>query len=292
MELRQLEYFVAVVEEANFTRAAARVHISQSGISAQIRVLENEIGAELVDRSTRVAKPTEAGRAVLEHARVALEAAGAVQRSVDEINALVRGTVDIGMVTACTVTPLFDGLADFHADYPGVEVRLREGASSDLIDSVRSGALDLALVGASGSPPVGLDSLVIVREGLAACVPHDDAFARASSVSLREVCARRVVCLPRGTGIRTVFDEACAAKGFVADIAFDASAPGAVADLAARGMGVGILSRSMATDYASRLIAVPVDDIPVDALLVLVWSERAGVATEEMVSRLRRHFSG
>src|ERR1700704_5107666 len=76
MELRQLEYFVAVAEEQNFTRAAERVHISQSGVSAQIRQLERELGAELFDRSTRTATLTVAGEAALEHARAALAAAG------------------------------------------------------------------------------------------------------------------------------------------------------------------------------------------------------------------------
>ena len=76
MDLRQLEYFVAVAEEQNFTRAAERVHISQSGVSAQIRQLERELGAELFDRSTRAATLTVAGKAALEHARAALAADG------------------------------------------------------------------------------------------------------------------------------------------------------------------------------------------------------------------------
>lgn len=69
MELRQLEYFVAVAEERNFTRAAERVHISQSGVSAQIRQLERELGAELFDRSARTVTLTPAGKAALDHAR-------------------------------------------------------------------------------------------------------------------------------------------------------------------------------------------------------------------------------
>jgi DNA-binding transcriptional LysR family regulator len=72
MELRQLEYFVAVAEEANFTRAAQRVHISQSGVSAQVRQLERELGADLIDRSTRTATLTAAGGAALAPARAAL----------------------------------------------------------------------------------------------------------------------------------------------------------------------------------------------------------------------------
>lgn len=286
MELRQLEYLVAVAEEANFTRAAERVNISQSGISAQIRALEREVGSELIDRRSRVATLTVAGKAAIDHARAALDSVAALQRSVDEVNSLVRGTLAVGMVTACTVTPLFDALAAFHSEHPGVDITLAEANSDDLIARVRSGALDVALVGTAADPPEGLESSVMIREGLAACVPRGHPLASAESVDLADVCTRRVVCLPVGTGIRTVFDDACAAADVVADVALSASAPGAVADLAARGMGVGILSRSMATDFEDRLVAVPIDGVDIDALLALVWSRRAGAAVRALVALL------
>src|SRR5690349_9996831 len=88
MELRQLEYFVAVAEEANFTRAAERVRISQSGISAQIRQLERELGAELIDRSGRTATLTVAGEATIGPARAALAAAQATRQAVDGVTSL------------------------------------------------------------------------------------------------------------------------------------------------------------------------------------------------------------
>src|SRR6185437_608964 len=102
MELRQLEYFVAVAEEANFTRAAERVRISQSGVSAQIRQLERELGARLFDRSGRTATLTAAGEAALDPARAVLASMNSVRQAVDGVTALVRGRLAIGMVTACT----------------------------------------------------------------------------------------------------------------------------------------------------------------------------------------------
>ncbi|HEY5014088.1 MAG TPA: LysR family transcriptional regulator, partial [Acidimicrobiia bacterium] len=149
MELRQLEYFVAVAEEANFTRAAERVHISQSGVSAQIRQLEHELGATLIDRSGRVATLTTAGVAALEHARVALASVAAVRDAVDDVTGVIRGRLVVGMVTACTVAPLFDALAAFHAAHPGVAIALFEDNSDRLVDSVRAGTTNLALIGAA-----------------------------------------------------------------------------------------------------------------------------------------------
>src|ERR1035438_8955547 len=126
MELRQLEYFIAVAEEANFTRAAERVHISQSGVSAQIRQLEADLGATLIDRSGRRATLTTAGSAALAHARAALLSVDAMRQAIDEINGLIRGRLTVGMVTACTVTPLFEILAAFHNAHPGIEITRSE----------------------------------------------------------------------------------------------------------------------------------------------------------------------
>src|SRR6059036_3251846 len=104
MELRQLEYFVAVAEEASFTRAAARVHVAQPGVSAQIRRLERELGHELLDRSGRDVRPTDVGAAVIEHARAALASIACARAVADEFAGLLRGRVAVGMLSGCNST--------------------------------------------------------------------------------------------------------------------------------------------------------------------------------------------
>jgi DNA-binding transcriptional LysR family regulator len=290
MELRQLVYFVAVAEEANFTRAAERVHISQSGVSAQIRQLERELGADLIDRSGRSATLTPAGLAAVDHARAALASAAAVREAVDEVNGLVRGRLVVGMVTGCTITPLFDTLAAFHRDHPGVDLTLFEDNSDRLVDSVRSGAADLVLVGSAAPPPAGVDRLPIVSERLAAAVPPDHPLATRERVSLAEICGYPLVCLPPGTGIRAVFDQACAAQGIEPDIALQASAPAAIADLAARGLGVAILSESMVAVHHVRLVPVAIDGVDSRAALTLMWRVSAGPALKALVRHAREAF--
>ena len=292
MELRQLEYLIAVAEEANFTRAAERVHISQSGVSAQIRQLEHELGAPLIDRSSRTARLTDAGAAALPHARAALAASAALRQSVDEVNGLIRGRLVVGMVTACTVTGLFEALARFHDAHPGVAVTLVEDVSAVLTGRVRAGTADLALIGAAGGPPRDLDSLVIISEGLAAAVPPGHPLlAGPGPAKLTDLAGYPIVCLPAGTGVRAVLDQACAARGVRLDIAFEASAPGTVADLAARGLGVAVLSETMAGAYAGRLGSVPLGDIGIPALLALVWKPDPGPAVQAFVRHCRRAFT-
>jgi DNA-binding transcriptional LysR family regulator len=288
MELRQLEYLVAVAEEANFTRAAERVHISQSGVSAQIRQLEADLGATLIDRSGRHATVTTAGSAALAHARAALLSVDAMRQAVDEINGLIRGHLTVGMVTACTVAPLFDVLAAFHNANPGIEITLIEDSSDRLVERVRSGEVQLALIGAAEAPPPEFESLPLVSEQLVAAVPFDHPLAKRHRISLAEISAHPIVSMPKGTGVRAVFDQACIRKGIHPDIALQASAPGAVADLAARGLGIAILTESMAASRADRLKALPIHDSTALAVLAFIWATTDTPALRELLRHTRQ----
>ncbi|MFJ7629241.1 LysR family transcriptional regulator [Streptomyces sp. NPDC097595] len=291
MELRQLEYFVAVAEERNFTRAAERVHISQSGVSAQIRRLERELGAELFDRTARTVTLTVAGKAALEHARAALASAGAVGQSVDEVTDLIRGRLTVGMVVGCTLTPLFEALAAFHDAHPGVELALLEDNSDRLTEGVRTGALDLALVGTATAAPEGLHALTVISERLVAAVPAGHPLAEQRRVVLRDLVAHPIVCMPPGTGLRAVLDQACAAQHLHPSIAMQAGAADAIADLAARGLGVAVLSDSMAASHRDRLMARTIDDVETPALLALIWKSTHNPAVRKLLAHSRQAFT-
>ncbi|SEG56221.1 DNA-binding transcriptional regulator, LysR family [Actinacidiphila yanglinensis] len=291
MDLRQLEYFVAVAEERNFTRAAERVHISQSGVSAQVRRLEQELGTELFDRSARTTTLTVAGKAALEHARAALAAVGAVRQAVGEVAEVIRGRLALGMVIGCTLTPLFEALAGFHRAHPGVEIALLEENSERLVEHVRAGALDLALVGTASAAPDGLESLTVISERIVAVTAADHPLAGRRRVTLRDVAAHPLVCMPPGTGLRTVLDRACAAAGLRPTIAFQASAADAIADLAARGLGVGVLSASMADRFGEKLVAHTIEGAAAPAHLTLVWRPSPPPALRALLPHLRRAFA-
>ncbi|CAO5231373.1 putative LysR family transcriptional regulator [Frankia sp. AgKG'84/4] len=287
-----MEYFVAVAEEANFTRAAQRVHISQSGVSAQIRQLERELGATLLDRSGRTATLTAAGAAALEHARAALAATAAVRESVDQVQGLVRGRLDVGMVASCAVEPFFAALAAFHDEHPGVEIVLVEDTSDRLRDRVRAGTLDLALVGISAADAAAEPRMqAVLGEPLVAAVAPTHPLAGRSRVTLAELVAHPLACLPVGTGIRAVLDQACAAAHLRPHVTLQAAAPRAVADLAARGLGIAILSASMTAEHGDRLRALPIEDVTTLALLALVWADGPNPALPELRRHCRQEFA-
>jgi DNA-binding transcriptional LysR family regulator len=237
MELRQLEYFVAVADAGSFTRGAMRVLVAQSGVSAQVRRLEDELGVQLLERGSRAVTPTEAGLAVLPYARAALAAAEGVREAVDELRGLVRGHVRVGMITAGPAVTVGDILASFHAAHPDVEITLTEHASDALFAGVRDGTLDLAVASLGVDPPAGVETHVIIDAPIVAAVRADHPLARRSSLRPRDLTPYALISLPRGTGVRAIWD----ATGVPARIAFEASDPGVLAQLAARGLGVAIL---------------------------------------------------
>ncbi len=273
------------------------MHISQSGVSAQIKQLELELGATLIDRSAgRRIKPTAAGAAVLEHARIAISATQAVRQAVDDVTGLIRGRLVIGMVIGCTLGPLFEALAALHRDHPGIEIALTEDNSDRLIADLRSGDADLALVGIAGAPPAELESLQIISEGLIAAVAvghplNDHGSKRANDpVTLEQIAEYPLICLPPGTGVRAVLDLACAAAGLEPEIALQATAPDAVADLAASGLGIAVLSESMQAARDPRLTTRAISDIPAEAVLALVWRPNPGPALFGLLQQLHGSF--
>jgi DNA-binding transcriptional LysR family regulator len=288
MELRQLEYFVAVAEEGSFTRAAERVHVAQPGVSAQIRRLERELGAELLDRSGRTVRLTEAGEAVLPYARAALAAVAGARLAVEELTGLLRGRVAVGTVTAHGVD-LPGLLAAFHRDHPGVEITLTTATTDRLLDDLRGGRLDAAIVSIGEDAPPGVEIHVVEEQPIVAAVAPGHELADREVVPLAGLRGHALICLPPGTGVRARLDEACAASGFAPRVAFEAADPGTLARLAAHGLGVAVLPRVVAELHADRLRVVRIDPPALRGRLAFAWRASGPVspAARALIARAR-----
>jgi DNA-binding transcriptional LysR family regulator len=283
MELRQLAYVVAVAEEGSFTRAAAREHVAQPGVSAQVRRLEAELGQPLFDRGAQTVTLTAAGEAMLPFARAALAGAGGVRTAVDEVAGLVRGHVAVGTVPSVGGR-LADALAAFHAEHPAVGITLVEDTSSTLLVDLRAGRLDLALAGLAGPTPAGLASVAVADEGLVAAVAPGHRLAARRTIAVRALRDEALIALPRGTGGRTALDRGFAAAGLAARVAFEAGDPRVLMDLARRGLGVAILPAS-APEGLHALAIHP----PMRSRLELVWRADAtpSPAAAVLIARAR-----
>lgn len=162
MELRQLEYFVAVAGELNFSRASLRIHVVQSALSASVARLEKELGVELFDRSKRQIVLTPAGEVFLQHAREVIHTAQRAQSSVADYRDQLTGTVTLGTLMSWGGLNLAAVLEEFRRLHPLVTVQLRQSltGSSGHLDAIADGKMDLALVSLASSS----SRLVAVRE--------------------------------------------------------------------------------------------------------------------------------
>lgn len=256
MELRHLEHFLAVAEEGNFTRAAARLHLVQSALSVSIRSLEREFGARLFDRDTHRVELTDSGRALLPEARRTLAAADAARDAVAAVQGGLRGTIRIGIMHSLSLIDLAGLLTAFHRARP--EVRLipqaAQGGSLELANDVAAGRLDLAFAALPDGYPSGLAVRTLATEDMLLACPPDDAFDRRRVVELRELDGKRFVDFPHGWGSRVAVDRLFLRHGLKREIVVEVADIPNVTDLVTAGFGFAFLSPSMLQDRKGPVI--------------------------------------
>lgn len=246
MDLKQLEHFVMVAGEQNFTRAAERLRIVQSGLSASIRTLEEELGAALFIRTTRRVSMTSTGRAFLVEARRVLAAAADARRLVDQMQGLQRGSLSIGLIQG--LSPLFDiaqMLGLFRTAYPQIEIRVTSGGSLSLIDGVRTGELDLAFTQFIGSVPPGISAWMLACEPMVAvCSPgHWPAGRR--DVALGDLIGETFVDLHPDWGTRQLVDRSFSEQRLARRTGFEVNDPSTQLDLVAHGLGIALMPKAV-----------------------------------------------
>lgn len=250
VELRHLEYFLAVAENHSFTEAAKRLHVVQSGVSATIRALERELGAELFVRGPTGVTLTPAGEELRPRARETLDCARAAKDAVNATRGSVRGTVTLGTLTRINVIDLPTLLVELRARHPDVVVHLRAAAagSDGLLRQLRDGDLDVAFLVFTGPPPADLHARLVAAVPLFLVVPADHSLAQRDSVLLSDLAGMSFVDSPPGYGTRTVIDNAFAAAGLQRTVALEVADLGTAARYIRNRLGIGFLSWSILDD--------------------------------------------
>ncbi len=293
MELRQLVTFVAVAEEGSFTRAADRLHVVQSAVSAGVRNLEKELGVMLFDRSTHRVKLTDAGRALLPEARATLAAAQAARDAVSEARGGLRGTVVLGTMQAqgMRAVDLAGILATFRAEHPGVEVEIRHvGGSSEMADEVRDGRLDLAFIALPGDGPSGLELIPLAREPIMLAVAAGHPVADKADIGLAALRDETLVDLPTGWGIRMAVDRSFVAAGVTRTVAYEVNDTATMVDFIRNGLAAGLLPRSL-VEPSEGIAFVPIRDHPpqFQTAIAIPANRLLTAATRAMLETIKRH---
>lgn len=194
MELRHLRYFAAVAEEQNITKAAARLHVSQPPLSRQIRDLEEELGVALFERSAKSVKLTEAGRVFLVEAHAVLARAEQARQAVRAFASNCTGELHVGYAPSLTVELLPHALREFQKTSPGVRVTLHDLSTEEMLNGLREGRLDLALmIEPDKQSLTALTFQELRRYGVRVAVPPGHALAKAKHVELKSLARERLV---------------------------------------------------------------------------------------------------
>ena len=290
MELRQLEYFVAVAAEASFTRGAARLQVAQPGVSQQIRRLEAELGAELFDRSTTPVTLTVAGEELLGHARAVLGAAEDARAAIDGLRGVVSGRLQLGAIPGIPHLDLAGVLASFHDLYPNVRISLREQHPADLLAGLRRGEHDVVMTGlTSPDRPDGIDIELLSVEPLVLVTASSHRLADRTIVTIAEVGDEPIVTLTAGSVLRDHVEHAWQAAGTPARIALETSDVNVLTALVARGLGVTVVPRSIVEGCAdrARLHTVEIQSPITHRYVAMAW--RADPETSNAAAAFLEH---
>jgi DNA-binding transcriptional LysR family regulator len=244
---RRIAYWLAVVEEGSFTRAALRMHVSQPSLSQQVRALEKEVGGELLERLPRSVRLTAAGKAFLPHAQTAVRAAERAHQAARSALDLETGELEISTVRSIAAGILPDLVQSWRQRHPGTFVRLHEFTHRSLAeDSVRGGVGDLGI----GPPPIDWTGPVrrLGWEEFLVVVSPEDPYASRRNLRLAQLKDRDWVMFERGNGLHDLIVSACASAGFTPRHAVLTSQVETAARLAAAGVGPTLVPENVIPD--------------------------------------------
>jgi DNA-binding transcriptional LysR family regulator len=262
VNFKLLHMFIAVAENRSFRQASDQLNRSQSAVSMQIKLLEDQLGVALFHRTTRRVELTAEGQRLLTHARRAVSEWDAGLREIREVVDMQRGTLSLACMPTIAATILPHVLRAFQTRYPGVKINLRELAANDLMEAVRRREVDFGI-----SPLIeGLTEFQfspLFDDPIYALATRAFVFRRSAAIDLAELCTFPILLNSTSTALRATLERALAAKNLQMQIAFEVVHTHTLIALASAGLGVGVLPKiALPVPLKKSLQAVPIGTPP------------------------------
>lgn len=264
MDLRQIRYFVGIVDSGSLTRAAQEMRVAQPALSQHLKRLEEDLGQPLLLRTRRGIVPTEAGRLLYERGRSLLGQVEVLREDLRSAQAEPRGFSSIGIPTSLGAVLSVPLAAAVRHDFPQVRLRVVEGLSGHMAEWLRAGRLDLAVI--FGESLTGLACRTVATEDLrlvmAGTDPQREALTGAQGdVSFRQVAALPLILPGRPHGVREEVEVVARQCGLTLDVVLEMDALESIRALVAGGFGYTVLSGRVAHGGAERgLVSLPIRD--------------------------------
>ncbi|MGW4894360.1 LysR family transcriptional regulator [Kitasatospora sp. NPDC004240] len=253
-----LEVFRTAAQLGSFTAAGERLGYTQSAISRQISGLEAELGAVLFDRLARGVRLTEHGRALLPHAEALLDRLDGTRRELAAVTGLGAGRLRVGAFDSANAALVPGALAGFRAAHPGVAISLTEGLSAELLDRLREGVIDLALVVGYPEQPFDteeFDLATLAEDPVLVALPKDHPLASGRPLRLAELAGEDWIAASRRTDSTLL--AACVAGGFRPRVEYTVAGWTAKLGLVSAGLGVTLIPSLAARAARPDIALVP-----------------------------------
>lgn len=284
MELRQIKYFIEVARREHVTEAAEALHVAQSAVSRQIANLEAELGVDLFIREGRKIKLTPIGRIFLDRMEKAINVIDDAVQVVDEYIDPEKGMIHIGFPTSLSTYVLPKALFFFREEYPEAKFELHQGSYTELIESVVTGKINIALLGPVPKGHKKIKSTILFTEDLVALLPINHFLANRVTIKLTELQNEQFILFPEGYVLRDLIVRGCSERGFKPKVSFIGQDVDAIKGLVSAGLGVTLVPEVTLVDAIPReTVKVRVTDPKLTRSVgVIVPTDRELLPTEKI----------
>jgi DNA-binding transcriptional LysR family regulator len=277
VDLKRIHQFVILAETLNFRRAAERLNMAQPPLSVSIQKLEEELGAKLFIRGARGVSLTQSGQAILKEARQLLFHGSQLRETAKGVRDGTGGALQVGFVGSATYGLLQKLLPLFRAEYPGVELVLREATSVGILQQLEDRALDVGLVRIPLVQASRATLVLLESDEYVAALPRGNRLSSKGTLKLSEMAAESFIMYAptHAAGLHATTMIACQQAGFVPQVVQQAAQIQTVLALVESGLGVALVPSVMRRFISDRIVYRPLEDLPSDASIGLALAYMA-----------------
>ena len=272
MNITHLEYFLEVVRQGSFSKAATSLHISQPSISKMIQSLEEELGVTLVLRNSKQVELTDAGRIILEQAQQIVERFQNLTMELDDIVHLKKGKLRIGLphITGSTVLPGM--LGEFNQNYPNIQIQLFEFGSKKIQLGVQEGALDIGIV---CTPPTKADHfelLSLMKDPLRVIVHRDHRLAQNPVINFADLADEAFIMYSQDFSLYDCIWERCKSEGFQPRVICETAQREFMTQMVAAKLGIALLPSAICDGLnQTGITSIGIEDPQIYLQLAMIW---------------------
>ncbi|MFA8438458.1 LysR family transcriptional regulator [Pueribacillus sp. YX66] len=292
MDIRQLEYFMEVAKQLNFTKAASTLHISQPSLSKTIKNMEDTLGVPLFYRSAKQLELTDAGKALLTNAKTVIDAFNNLTSELTDVVNLKKGEVRIGIPPIIGAAFFSTIISQYIESYPGIQVTLTEVGSKKIKDGVDEGTLDIGLICNLPIQKGSFETIKLLKDPLMLIVHHEHQLASKPFITFKEIESEPFIQYRHDFSLHDSIMEECARHGFYPHIVCESSQKDFMIEMVEAKLGVALLpSKICANIINENIVSIPIEDHPVNLELGMIWKKNKYLpfAVREFIEICEKH---